>query len=156
MILIAYRLADQLGQDSRILITLAAGLFILPFFLFSAFAGQLADKFNKIILIRWIKLAEIAIMGLGIFGLCYEKTYFLLFVLFLMGMQSAFFGPIKYSILPQLLKEEELTSGNALVSSSTFLAILFGTIIGGNFYPFSFRNFFIFLCSLSSWLLWVF
>jgi acyl-[acyl-carrier-protein]-phospholipid O-acyltransferase/long-chain-fatty-acid--[acyl-carrier-protein] ligase len=130
VILILYRLAESAGIDGKLLVTLAAGIFILPFFLFSAIAGQLADKYEKSGLIRRIKLAEIVIMMLGAVGLIIGEPYFLLFVLFLMGVQSSFFGPVKYSILPLHLKPDELIGGNALMASGTFVAILLGTIAG--------------------------
>lgn len=130
VILILYRLAESAGIDGKLLVTLAAGIFILPFFLFSATAGQLADKYEKSALIRWVKLAEIAIMVFGAIGLIMGEPYFLLFVLFLMGAQSSFFGPVKYSILPLHLKPDELIGGNALMASGTFVAILLGTIAG--------------------------
>ena len=131
VILVLYFIAGQAPLGDTVLVTVAMGLFILPFFLFSATAGQLADKFEKSRLVRWIKLAEIVIMVLGTLGLALGDTYFLLAVLFLMGTQSTFFGPIKYSILPAVLREEELIGGNAIVEAGTFLAILLGTIAGG-------------------------
>jgi len=97
VMLITFRLAES-PEQAGILITMAAGFFILPFFLFSAFAGQLADKFDKTFLIRKIKLAEVLIMILGALALNAQSVMALLGVLFLMGVQSAFFGPIKYSI----------------------------------------------------------
>lgn len=130
VILILYRIAEQATLDGKLLVTLAAGIFILPFFLFSATAGQLADKFEKSSLIRWIKIAEIVIMIFGAAGLILGDAYFLLLVLFLMGAQSSFFGPVKYSILPLHLREDELIGGNALMASGTFVAILLGTIAG--------------------------
>lgn len=130
VILILYRLSDAAGIDGKLLVTLAAGIFILPFFLFSATAGQIADKHEKSRLIQWVKVAEIAIMVLGAAGLIIGEAYFLLFVLFLMGAQSSFFGPVKYSILPQHLRPAELIGGNALMASGTFVAILLGTIAG--------------------------
>ena len=102
----------------------------MPFFLFSALAGQIADKYEKSMLVRRIKFAEILIMGVGAAGFFFDAVYFLLAVLFCMGLQSTFFGPIKYSIIPQHLKQEELVSGNALVEMGTFLAILLGSISG--------------------------
>jgi len=116
---------------SAILVNLAAVIFILPFFLFSPLAGQIADKFEKSALIRKIKWVEIGIMAVGVIALYLNSITMLLAVLFMMGTQSTFFGPIKYSILPQHLREDELMSGNALVEAGTFLAILFGTILGG-------------------------
>ena len=131
VILITFQLAGRLGLDARILVTVAAGLFIVPFFLFSATAGQLADKFEKARSIRLIKVFEILIMGLAVGAFALEQPYLLLGVLFLMGTQSAFFGPLKYGILPSHLRDHELIGGNALIEGATFLAILFGTIAGG-------------------------
>lgn len=107
---------------------LGAMLFILPFFLFSALAGQLADKYEKSTLIRYIKALEILIMALGALCFIYHQTWGLMLLLFLMGTQSTFFGPVKYSIIPQHLKSGELVGGNALVETGTFIAILIGTI----------------------------
>ncbi|MBM4253098.1 MAG: MFS transporter [Deltaproteobacteria bacterium] len=129
MIMIAYRFSSE--ATSGLLINLAAGLFILPFFLLSPMAGQLADKFEKAMLIRIVKASEIAFMLLGTVGFMVDSLPLLLVTLLLMGIHSTFFGPIKYSILPQHLAEDELVSGNALVSMGTFIAILLGTIIGG-------------------------
>jgi 1-acyl-sn-glycerol-3-phosphate acyltransferase len=117
--------------DTALMTNLAAGLFILPFFLLSATAGQIADRYEKSRLMRLIKLAEIVIMTLGATALMLEAEWLLLGVLFLMGTQSAFFGPVKYSILPQHLHETELVGGNGLVEMGTFVAILLGTISGG-------------------------
>jgi acyl-[acyl-carrier-protein]-phospholipid O-acyltransferase/long-chain-fatty-acid--[acyl-carrier-protein] ligase len=130
VVLIAWRLATAAGMNAQIMITAAAGVFILPFFLFSATAGQFADKFDKTRLIRHIKLAEIIIMSMGAVGFYFGNISVLMTVLFLMGIQSTFFGPIKYGILPDQLKDDELMGGNALVSAGTFLAILAGTILG--------------------------
>ena len=131
VILVLFRIAEAAGLDGQILITVAAGAFILPFFIFSATAGQLADKFEKSRLIRLVKLAEIAIMGLAVAGFLSGDAYLMIGVLFLMGTQSTFFGPLKYSILPDHLREDELIGGNALIEAGTFLAILIGTILGG-------------------------
>jgi len=112
-------------------INVAAGLFILPFFLFSAIAGQIADKYDKAVLMRRIKFAEIVIMLFGGFAVVLQSLPLLLLAIFLMGAQSAFFGPAKYGILPMHLRNDELIGGNALVQSGTMLAILLGTIAGG-------------------------
>jgi 1-acyl-sn-glycerol-3-phosphate acyltransferase len=112
------------------LINLSAGLFILPFFLLSATAGQVAEKYEKSMLIRRIKILEIVIMVIGCAAIILRELNLLFVVLFLMGVQSAFFGPIKYSILPQHLGQGELTGGNALVEAGTFIAILLGMIVG--------------------------
>ncbi len=127
-ILIAFQAASISQESSNTLVNIAAGLFILPFFLFSPIAGQLADKFEKAMLIRRIKLLEILIMVLGALAFYLENTSLLVGILFLMGTQSALFGPVKYSLLPQALKDEELIGGNALVEFGTFLAILLGLI----------------------------
>jgi 1-acyl-sn-glycerol-3-phosphate acyltransferase len=113
------------------LINLAGGVFILPFFLFSATSGQLAARFEKTRIIRGVKLLEIAIMCIGALGFGLRSVTILLGALFLMGVHSTLFGPVKYSILPQHLRESELVAGNALVELGTFLAILIGTILGG-------------------------
>jgi len=130
-ILIAFQSSFAGSNNSNNIINLAAILFILPFFLFSATAGQIADRFEKSKLIRRIKIAEIAIMLLASIGFYFEHIPLLLVALFLMGAQSSLFGPIKYSIIPQHLKKEELVGGNALVESGTFIAILLGTMLGG-------------------------
>ena len=117
------------GEDGLVA-NAAAALFILPFFLFSATAGQLADKYEKSRFIQYIKLFEIAIMVIGSIGFLAHHLALLLTALFLMGLHSTVFGPIKYAILPQHLKQDELIGGNALVDTGTFIAILVGTILG--------------------------
>lgn len=131
VILIAYRLAEDRGLNGQVLVTVAAGIFILPFFLFSATAGQLADKIEKARLIRLVKVAEVVIMAMAVVGFGLGDPWFLLAVLFLMGAHSAFFGPLKYAILPDHLAATEIIGGNAIIEGGTFLAILFGTIAGG-------------------------
>ena len=131
VILITFVLAQQQGLNAAVWINVAAGLFILPFFLFSALAGQIADRFDKAMLARRIKLIEIGIMALAAIGFLLQSPAFLLAVLFLMGTQSTFFGPIKYGILPQHLDGTELVAGNALIESGTLIAILLGTLFGG-------------------------
>lgn len=121
------------SQDQRqLLINLAAALFILPFFLFSATAGQLADKLDKARMTRWVKGLELLIMALAGVGFLLGNVTLLFVVLFLMGTQSTLFGPIKYGVLPQYLDDRELVGGNGLIEMATFLAILVGTIIGGS------------------------
>lgn len=133
VMLITYR-SIQIGPlDAALLVPLAGGIFIFPFFIFSATSGQMADKFQKATLIRWIKFAEILIMSLATLGLYLDNYLVLLFILFLMGTQSAFFGPLKYGIIPSLVSAEKLVLGNAFVSAGTFIAILIGTIMGGLF-----------------------
>ncbi|MBU2712671.1 MFS transporter [Zooshikella harenae] len=119
------------ADNKDILINLAAVLFILPLFIFSATAGQLADKYEKSKLIRIIKFSEIIIMSLAALAFYFNSLIGLLLVLFLMGTQSSFFGPVKYAIIPQHLQETELVAGNAWVELGTFVAILLGTILGG-------------------------
>lgn len=131
LILVAFAGSGTLPMSSNLFINLAAGLFILPFFLFSATAGELADKYDKDWFIRKVKLTEVGIMALGAIGFITQSYQVLLILLFLMGTQSAFFGPVKYAFLPQHLEENELVPGNALVETGTFLAILLGTIGAG-------------------------
>ncbi len=131
VILVTFSLGSQTTMDSRQLVAFAGGLFILPYFLFSATAGKIADGHEKSALIARIKLAEIFIAAFAIFALFQQDVYFLLVVLFFLGAQSAFFGPLKYAILPQQLKRNELIGANALIETATFMAILVGTMIGG-------------------------
>ncbi|ENM5882189.1 MFS transporter [Vibrio metoecus] len=131
LLFVAFAGSQALPISSNLFINLAAGLFILPFFLFSATAGVLADKYEKSRYIRKVKLLEIVIMLGGAIGFLTQSYGILLFLLFLMGTQSAFFGPVKYALLPQQLKSEELVPGNALVETGTFLAILLGTLGAG-------------------------
>ncbi|MEZ8517070.1 MFS transporter [Vibrio cyclitrophicus] len=131
LLFVAFASIDTLPISSNLFINLAAGLFILPFFLFSALAGVLADKYEKSWFIRKVKLLEVLIMSLGAVGFIYESYGILLLLLFLMGTQSAFFGPVKYALLPQQLETKELVTGNALVETGTFLAILIGTLGAG-------------------------
>ncbi|WP_454254785.1 MFS transporter [Pseudomonas sp. Marseille-Q8238] len=119
------------ADKGNLLVNLCHMLFILPFFLFSALGGQFGEKFAKDALIRAIKLAEIGIMLVGAVGFFLNSLPLLLLALFCMGTHSALFGPVKYSILPATLREEELVGGNALVEMGTFLAILAGTIGAG-------------------------
>ena len=131
VVLVTYRLAQAQGYDAQMLVTVAAGLFILPFFLFSATAGRLADGIDRARLARGVKLAEIAIMAVAAAGFYGQSLVLLFLALFLMGLHSTFFGPVKYALLPQHLAETELLAGNAWVEAGTFLAILLGTILGG-------------------------
>ena len=131
--LITFDLAAKYGLNAPVLITVVAGLFILPFFLFSSLAGQISDKYEKSRLIRIIKLVEIILMVLTAAAFHYVQLWWLIALLFLMGTQSTFFGPLKYSVLPQLLREDELVAGNGLVNAGTNVAILTGTLCGGLF-----------------------
>lgn len=131
IIFLAFDVARDGSSSGAVLINLAAGLFVLPFFLFSATFGQLADKYDKSRLIVLAKSCEVAIMlGAGV-AFMFQSVPALIALLFFMGTQSALFGPVKYSILPQHLHPEELVGGNGLVGSGTFLAILLGTLAGG-------------------------
>ena len=130
LMLVTFAATPIMGLSTDIIINLAALLFILPFFLFSALAGQIADKYEKSLIIRRIKQLEVAIMALAAVGLVMHWYLLLLALLFLMGAQSALFGPVKYALIPQHLTDHELVGGNALVSMGTFIAILLGTIIG--------------------------
>lgn len=117
-------------EQSTLYANLAPALFILPYFLFSATAGQIAEKYEKAKLIRVTTAMEIAIMSLAAFGFIYGLPWLLLFCLFLTGVQSTLFGPVKYAILPQVLAPEELTGGNGLVEMGTSISILIGMIAG--------------------------
>lgn len=116
--------------DGAFYSNLAAGLFILPFFLFSGMAGQIAEKLEKSKLISIVKFCEIPIMLVGVVSILTEQVWLMLGTVFLMGLQSTFFGPLKYSILPQHVAPNELTKANGLVESGTFVAILLGTVFG--------------------------
>jgi acyl-[acyl-carrier-protein]-phospholipid O-acyltransferase/long-chain-fatty-acid--[acyl-carrier-protein] ligase len=131
-IMVTYRLAAQAGMDAGSLVMVAGGLFIAPFFLFSGASGTLADRVDKAIIARWVKVAEIAIMTIGAWGLWQQSIPTLLAALFCLGTHSTVFGPIKYALLPQHLRDDELVAGNALIEAGTFLAILLGTIAGGS------------------------
>ena len=131
IILIAFQGSSFVKADADLLINIAAALFILPFFLFSATAGQWIDKYEKSKSIRLIKLVEVLIMSIAAYAFVQGYIVLLIALLFLMGTQSTFFGPAKYSYIPQHLKVTELIEGNALVQMGTFVAILLGTILGG-------------------------
>ncbi len=128
--LIVFGIGVQADWDVSALVNLAALLFILPYFLFSAVVGQFADHYEKAGMIRWIKALEVAICLFAGIGLFLGNLWLLMSVVFLLGLQSTLFGPIKYAILPQLLEPEELTGGNGLVAAGTYIAILSGTILG--------------------------
>lgn len=131
VILIAYKNISLFGVNSASMVALCGGVFILPFFFLSATSGQLADKLDKVWLTHRIKEAEVAIAALGCIGILFQNYYIMLLVLFLLGLQATFFGPIKYSLIPHYAPKEKLIFANAMVSSGTFVAILIGTIIGG-------------------------
>ena len=131
VIFVAFHAASMTSLDTNALVNLAGAVFIAPFVLLSATSGQLADKLEKSRLIRWIKLFEIAIMAVGLAGFWRRDLTLLFTALALLGVHSTLFGPVKYAILPQTLKAEELIGGNGLVEMGTFVAILLGTIAGG-------------------------
>ena len=131
VILASYRLFSAEPARAAVLASVATGLFILPFFLFSALAGQIADARERSRLVRWVKLAEVAIMAVGVAGFALQSVPLLLGVLFLLGVHSAFFGPLKYALMPQHLAEGELLSGNAVMEAGGFLAILGGQLMAG-------------------------
>jgi acyl-[acyl-carrier-protein]-phospholipid O-acyltransferase / long-chain-fatty-acid--[acyl-carrier-protein] ligase len=132
-ILIVYDLSAKLGIDGGMFVALGAALFIVPYFIFSATAGQLADKYDKSVLARRIKGLEILIMALGWGSLYLDQIWLHLTVLFLAGTQAAFFSPVKYGLLPQHLTRTELVGGNGLIEMTTFVSILLGTLFGGSF-----------------------
>lgn len=129
--LITFQGITLFGMQSESLVALASGIFILPYFLFSPISGQLADKYEKSKIVRYTKILEIVIMLLAAIGFFVQEYSLLLVVLFLMGTQSTLFGPVKYSMIPEIVEEDELIQGNAYVELGTFLAILIGTIAGG-------------------------
>ena len=129
-VMVAYEIMDIGAANPKILVSLAAGLFVLPFILFAPLAGGLADKYDKDKIMRVLKLVELVIVLGAIAGLFLQSVEFLLFILFVLGIQAAFFSPSKFSILPQHLHRDELIGGNALVNTGTYLAVLLGTIMG--------------------------
>ena len=128
--MLVFNSSQMAGLNTDQIVNLSAMVFILPFFLFSAIFGQIADKYEKSVQIRGIKLFEVGIMLAATLGFWLDSLPLLLLVLFLLGFQSTMFGPIKYGIIPQVLKRSELIGGNALVEMGTFVAILAGTIAG--------------------------
>jgi 1-acyl-sn-glycerol-3-phosphate acyltransferase len=131
VVLLTFQAASWTTIKPELLANLAAGIFILPFFLFSATAGQLADKYDKAALARLVKLLEVGIVLICGAGFWLHSLALLFAGLFLLGLHSTLFGPVKYAILPQHLKTEELVGGNALIEAGTFVAILLGTLLGG-------------------------
>lgn len=131
ILILTYTAASKLGMKVSLLNNLAAMLFILPYFLFSALAGQIADNYEKSALTQKIKLFEIIIMLSAALGFIFEWYWFLFLALFLMGTHSTFFGPIKYAYLPQMMQKNELISANGLFQMGTSLAILTGMMMAG-------------------------
>ena len=130
VLFVTYHLYSDATRETQFS-AIAQGLFILPFFLLSATAGQLADIRDKALLIRIIKTAEIGIMLVGGVGLYFANIPLMLTAVFAMGVHSTFFGPIKYAILPQHLRRDEVLAGTGLVEAGTYLAILGGTVLAG-------------------------
>lgn len=128
--LVAFHASNLSSIDGRTLATLLPGIFILPFFLFSSTAGQVADKFEKSRIIRYVKVFEICIMLFASTGFFLHNIGLLAIALFMMGMHSTIFGPVKYAYLPQHLKEKELIGGNGMVEMGSFVAILLGQVLG--------------------------
>ncbi len=128
---VAFHVASMTTLNAQTIANLAGAMFVAPFVLLSASAGQIADKFEKSRLIRYIKVFEIVIMAIGFVGFWQRNLTLLMIGLLLMGVHSTIFGPVKYAILPQHLRPDELVGGNGLVEMGTFVAILFGTIAGG-------------------------
>lgn len=131
ILVLTYSAATKMNVEISLLNNLAAMLFILPYFLFSALAGQIADNYEKSFLTKKIKLLEIIIMLAAAIGFVFEWYWFLFLALFLMGTHSTFFGPIKYAYLPEVMKKEELVSANGLFQMGTSLAILTGMMMAG-------------------------
>jgi 1-acyl-sn-glycerol-3-phosphate acyltransferase len=131
VVFVTFEAARGMAVDAGMIVNLIGAIFILPFMAFSATSGQLADKYEKSRMIRWIKLLEIAIMVIGLAGFVLPSIGLLFAALALLGVHSTLFGPVKYAILPQHLAMSELVGGNGLVESGTFIAILLGTIAGG-------------------------
>ena len=131
LLVATYETANYTTLDPKLLTNLGNGLFILPFVLFSGIAGQLADRFDKAVVMRIVKVCEIGIMALAGVGFATHTITLLLAALFLMGAHSTFFAPAKYGLLPQVLSEDELVGGNALLEMGTFVAILLGTLLAG-------------------------
>jgi MFS family permease len=131
VVLLTFQAAQWTTLAPGLLANMAAGIFILPFFLFSATAGQLADKYDKAMLARLVKVLEMVIMGVAATGFFLHSLPVLMGALFLLGLHSTLFGPVKYAIMPQHLHADELVGGNALIEAGTFVAILIGTLAGG-------------------------
>ncbi len=129
-VMVTYQLSVDWLPPAMAGLTIGA-LFILPFLLFSATAGQLTDKYDKTLMIRFVKNLEIAIMLIAAYGFIRDNVPVLLLCTFLMGVHSTLFGPVKFALLPQVLNERELTGGNGMVEMGTFVAILLGNVVGG-------------------------
>lgn len=130
MVWIVYRSSEMSSLDPKILIAISSGLFVIPFFFFSTIAGELAAKYEKTVLIQRTKWFELFLVAMAILSVYFESVYGMLSILFFLGIQAAFFGPMKYSILPQLVERDELIKANGWVEMGTFLSILVGTLLG--------------------------
>jgi acyl-[acyl-carrier-protein]-phospholipid O-acyltransferase/long-chain-fatty-acid--[acyl-carrier-protein] ligase len=131
VMIFTFKIGADAGYDTATLLSLQAAIFILPFFLFSTLAGQLADKYNKSLIARRVKMLEIVLAAIGGGALIFNHVEILLAVLFGFGLLAAFFGPVKYSIIPDLIDRRDLLAGNSLVEAGTLLGVLLGTIAGG-------------------------
>ena len=131
VILVTFHIAVEHQWNAKVITQIIAALFALPYFIFSAFAGQLADKFEKARIVRITKIWEIIVLAFGGGALVLGNPWMLFVTIFLLGTQAAFFGPLKYSLLPHHLRENELVSGNAIFEAATYIAIIGGTMVGG-------------------------
>ena len=156
-VLILFNAGTSYVMDPKLLVTLAAGVFIIPFVLFSAFGGQLSEKYDKARVIQALKAAELMIAVIGCISILFDTIALSFLTLFLLGTHSALFGPSKYSILPQHLEQDDLISGNALLNGGTFLSILLGTVIGVSVvsiptYGKVIISIIVMLCAITGWL----
>ncbi len=129
--MVAYGGADLFGLSPQVAVTLAGGVFMLPFFLFSGISGRLSDSIDKRLVVRWTRVAEIILAIISSTAIVIHSAPLALLGMFLYAVQSTIFGPAKYSILPQLVERRRLVAANALFEGSTFVAILLGTLFGG-------------------------
>ena len=131
IVFVTFKLPESTVSDTKSLVAVTTAIFILPFFLISGIAGQIADKYEKSRIIRNLKNIEIILALLAGIGFYFQNFPALLIILFFMGTQSTFFGPIKYSLLPQHLKADDLTGANGLIQAGTYAAIIIGGFLGG-------------------------
>lgn len=129
VIMILFLLAND--PNAALLVTASTGIFILPYVLLSPLAGRMADAFDKAAILKWVSFSKVVCFVLGAIGFYIGNIPLLLVILFIIGINSAFFSPCKYSILPQHLTADHLMKANGLLSTGTFLAIITGTMIGG-------------------------
>ena len=151
VLLITYSNLSFLGMKSSTLIAFCGGLFILPFVLFSSFAGILADRYQKIQIVKIVKIVEALVMVLVALGYSFNSLLCLFFALFMLGVHSTFFGPIKYSLIPEYVDDQTLMRANVWVSTGTFLAILLGTITAGLLVSHQLMGVLIFMLNMFSW-----